>query len=741
MRYFSILLLACLASTLVADDIGVALGDKAWLLLSEPLGPGRDEKKPDLSPYAGDPGFPAPNWGGASGYAPTELWRFDAATGTYTRVTQLVTNKDNLALPGSRRTLYAPFLIGGEPYVIHFDGAKLHDGASMCQVIKASAAKLNEGKKPLLDGVVLASVVYIDSPVVSPDGARVAFRAFGASGCTLRVFNASDWKPVGETEARNWGRPVWCANRSLCAIAYDRPTLEMRVNAEDPKPEPGKLTRIEFADAVSLVTLLEGSFPPDTYSRCVAFDAARNRLVVARQVPRMKDGAEVGKEIVVEERDAAPPPKEIARFDHFRGIVIDKSSVYVAGVRDRAADDDKKLDRRLILMQLRKISPAPETGEKDEVVGSAHREMSPDGRGGLQDLGDGVGVMLEPAFNPLAGAPGQAHFLHTLNVLNWRECDSLRNPRVIQYLSAMARRFKEIDEFTLEYGEGANKRLVRPRITSTLLGFDLDIKLNNNAIKNKKGRYLELFEGSGRKGAGRIRVEDNIGGNWTVNAVSGDGTEAGDTVFDNSAVNAAGGLNKTAASRSGTYNKLLSQIDSRKLLMLVGLELSAEKGGVTFSGRDTWRDPITGQVKRIWIFKRKGAGKNASTMGFIADAPTKPAEFPNAHPLLVAAVAFAMSNNQVQSSILAFDSSYVELPDLSPYKDKGSPPMLLPKVVRAYERNAAGELEEQFSATLLTEFQHEKNHIKDGYVRCGYNVWSAKSDENFTELMMRVRVK
>ncbi len=738
MRYFSILLLACFASTLVADDIGVALGNKAWLLLSEPLGPCRDEKRPDLSPYAGDPGFPAPNWGGASGYAPTELWCFDAAEGKYTRVTQLVTNKENLALSGSRRTLYAPFLINGEPYVIHLDGAKLHDGASYCQVLKASAAKLNEGKQPLLEGVVLASADYLDSPVVSPDGTRVAFRAFGSGGCTFRVFSASDWKLVGETEAGNWGRPVWSANRSLSAIAYD--AAPARVNAENPEPLPGKLTRIDFGDAISWVLLLEGVFPPDTYSRCVVFDTARNRLVVARQVPRIRDGAEVGKEIVVEERDGATA-KEIARFDHFRGIVIDKSSVYVAGVRDRAADDDKKLDRRLILAQLRAISPAPESGDKDEVIAIAHREMSPDGRGGLQDLGDGVGVMLEPALNPLAGASGQPQLLHTLNVLNWRECDSLRNPRVIQYLSAMARRFKEIDEFTFEYGQGANKRLVRPRIQNTLLGFDLDIKLNDKAIKNKKGRYLELFEGTGRKGAGRIRVEDNIGGNWTVYGVTGDGTVAGDWVYGNTGENGAMERKAANGQGAGTYDKLLSQMDSRKLLTLVGLELSAEKGGVTFSGRDTWRDPITGLVKRIWIFKRKGSGKDAATMGFIADAPTKPTEIPNAHPLLVAAVAFAMSNNQVQSSILAFDSSYVELPDLSPYKDRGSPPMILPKVVRAYARNAAGELEEQFSATLLTEFQHEKAHIKDGYVRCGYNVWAGRADENFTELMMRVKVK
>ena len=127
-------------------------------------------------------------------------------------------------------------------------------------------------------------------------------------------------------------------------------------------------------------------------------------------------------------------------------------------------------------------------------------------------------------------------------------------------------------------------------------------------------------------------------------------------------------------------------------------------------------------------------------MGFVADAPYRTDDMPNAHPMLVAAVAFAMAGGGVQSSILAFDQSYVELPDLSPYKAKG-PAMILPKVVRAYSRNDKGGLDEQFSATLLAEFQHEKAHIKDGYVKCGYNVWGDRAPENFSELMMRLRVK
>ena len=732
MRYFSILLLACFASTLAADDIGVALGNKAWLLLSEPLGPGPEANK-ELHPHAGDPGFPAPNWGGSGGYAPTELWLFDAASGGYSRVTQVVTNKANLDLASGRRTLYAPFLVGGEPFVLHYDAARLHDGASTCQVLKASAAKLNEGRKPLLDGVMLASNEYLDAPAVSPDGLRIVFRAFSGKASTLRVFSTADWKPVAESDARNWGRPVWTGAGSLAAVAYN--AAYGRVKEEDPQPLAGQLMDVQLRDTLAPSVLLEGAFPPDTYSRAVAFDAVRGKLIVARQDGRRSPRKDVPNEIVVELRDGAKLERELVRFDHYRGVVIDKAGVFIAGVRDRAVDDDKKNDRRLLLAHLRAISPAPEGGDKDEVVVRPHYELSPDGRGGLQDLGDGVGAMLEPVLNPAVGKQGEPPLLHTLNVLNWVSCDTLRNPRAIQFLSAMARRFKEIDEFTFTYGEGDKARLVRPRLQSTLLGFDLDIKLDDKAIKNKKGRYLELFSNEGRKG-GRIRVEDNISGNWQIYTVTGDGTVAGDWVFSNTGPD--GAMERKEAKNAGMYDKLLSQIDSRKLLMLVGLELSADKGGLTFAGRDTWRDPITGLLRRIWVFKRQGAGKDAATMGFVADAPYRSDDMPNAHPLLVAAVAFAMAGGGVQSSILAFDQSYIELPDLSPYKAKG-PAMILPKVVRAYARNDKGGLDEQFSATLLKEFDHPT--VPGGKARCGYNVWGARQDDNFTKPAMVVNVK
>lgn len=188
------------------------------------------------------------------------------------------------------------------------------------------------------------------------------------------------------------------------------------------------------------------------------------------------------------------------------------------------------------------------------------------GEAACRILARASGSCLSRGPNPLqADSKNQPQHLHTLMALNWRHCDSLRNPRVIQYLSAMARRFKQIEDFESVLG-GKSYRF---GIQSTVMGFDLDIKVSDAAIKNKTGRYVELYDGSSksRQGAGRIRVEDNIGGNWMVYGLSGDGTEAGDSILDNSAVN-AGGLNATPATRSGMYQKLLGQIESRKLLLL-----------------------------------------------------------------------------------------------------------------------------------------------------------------------------
>jgi hypothetical protein len=474
----------------------------------------------------------------------------------------------------------------------------------------------------------------------------------------------------------------------------------------------------------------------------VAFDGARQKLIVARQDARKsaRDGAPY--EMVVELRDGAALVRELVRLDHFRGIVVNGSDVLMAGVRDRAADDEKRSDRRVVLAVLRAIQSRDGAASGDEVEVMPRYELSPDGRGGLQDLGGGVAAMLEPVMNPAAGRSGEPQLLHTLCLMNdgrWTGCDTLRNPRAVQHLSAMARRFKEIEEFTFTFGEGDKARLVRPRIQSTLLAFDLDIKLEDKAIKNKKGRYIELYEKSGRGGKGRIRVEDNVGGAWQIYAATGDGTEATDSVYSNTGPD--GAMERKTASAAGMYEKLLSQMDSRKLLMLAGFEMAPQAGGLVFAGRDTWRDPITGLLRRIWVFKRKGAGRDAATLGFVADAPYRSADMENAHPLLVAAVAFAMAGGGVQSSILAFDQEAVELPDLSAYASKGSPAMMLPKRVRAYARNDQGGLDEQFTATLLTECQHEKDHIRDGYLRSGYNVRGASNNANFTQKMLEVRVK
>ncbi len=705
----------------------MALGNKAWFLLQDPLGPGGE----GLSSYAGDPGLPVPDWEKWPGgnWPATELWEF--ANGKFTQATDVLGAGDEKQT-NLRRTLYSPFLAGGQLYVLHFDARRVAfaEKKGLCHVVRIDdSLRGAQGRLPQ-SAVALFSDDFLDAPAVSPDGAFVAFRAFSNKTWTLRVYRLSDWSLVAQSTSATWARPIWAGGGTLACIAYEaaaRPAAE----AENPVPAKGQLVRLDLvATELKATNLLGGSFPPDSFVRHLSYDSTRKRIVIARQVITGSTN-----EIVVEERNLEidATPFEIARFDHFRGIAVDGSTVLVSGVRDRSADDPKKIDRRIVMAALKTLSPVPESGSKDEVVAAARRELSPDGRGGLQDIGSGVGVILEPVLNPLqADSKNQPQHLHTLMALNWRHCDSLRNPRVIQYLSAMARRFKQIEDFESVLGG----RSYRFGIQSTVMGFDLDIKVSDAAIKNKTGRYVELYDGStkSRKGAGRIRVEDNIGGNWMVYGLSGDGTEAGDSIFDNSAVN-AGGLNATPATRSGMYQKLLGQIESRKLLLLTGLERSPEKGGLSFSSRGFWRDPITGTVRRIWSFTRKDAnGKldNAS-MGFIADAPYVSGEMQNAHPLLVAAVVFGMGQGNVNSSILAFDyTSYVELPDLSGYN---GPSMLLPKVVRAYARDDKNELVEQFSATLLTEFPHEPGHVLGGRVWCGYNVRGASQDKNFTELM------
>jgi len=720
-------LLVVFASLLAANEIGVATGDKAWFVLSDPPG----ESGEGLSEFAGDPGLPSPDWEvWPDGQWPaTELWHYDANSRRFTQATDVLGAGEEGRVK-FRRTLYAPFAVSGQVYVLHFDPYRqvLGNPGALCHVVKLDPG-LREAKGTLPQAaVLLKSDHFIDAPAVSPDGSHVVFRAAVNKSWVLRVYRVSDWSLVAESEAATWARPVWVSDSGLACIAHEgaeRP----KFSSENPAPAKGTLRLLRLGEKLTHTPLLEGVFPLDHYSRSLAYDFSRKVLVLARKE---------GESLVVESRPTEPGAgaRELARVDHLRGIVVDGATVFIAGVRDQAADDAKKSDRRLVTIVVRPRASRDESGEKDEFLAVARRELSTDGRGGLQDLGSGIGCYLEPVLNPLyADNQRQPSLLHTMFVLNWPGCDSMRNPRMLQLLSAQARRFKSIED----YKRTAGRRTFQDGIQSTLLAFDLDIKINDPAVKNKKARYLELYDGTAasRKGKGRIRVEDNIGGNWMVYSVHGDGKDGGDTVYDNTTVTEDGKLAATPAARSGMYEKLLGQIESRRLLILMGLEKSSEAGGLVYEGRSVWRDPITGTERRIWNYRRKGEGRQQSAqMGFIADAPYASAEMPNAHPLLVAAVVFGMGQGNVNSSVLAFDyTSYVELPDLS---GNGAPSMLLPKVIRAYQRNEKGEREEQFSATLLTQFDHEVRHVRGGKIRCGFNVVGARQEKNFTDLEMGI---
>lgn len=727
MRISLYCLLAVFASLLAANEVGVASGDKAWFVLSDPLGDGGE----GLSEFAADPGLPSPDWEAwPDGHWPaTELWCYDANARRFTQATDVLGAGEEGRVK-FRRTLYAPFSVGGQVFVLHFDPYRQAPGGSgaLCHVLRLDPS-LREAKGALPKAAVaLMSEHFIDAPAASADGRHVVFRAAVGKSWVLRVYRSADWTLVAESEAATWARPVWTGESGLACISYEageRP----RVSGENPAPARGTLRLLALGEKLTHTPLLDGAFPPDHYSRSLVYDASRKVLVMARRD---------GESLVVESRLPVPgaAARELARVDHLRGIVVDGSAVFIAGVRDKAADDAKKSDRRLITIVVRPRASRDESGESDEFLAVARRELSTDGRGGLQDLGGGIGCFLEPALNPLyAESQRQPVLLHTMFVLNWPACDSMRNPRMLQMLSAQARRFKSIED----YKRTAGKRTFQDGIQSTLLAFDLDIKISDPAVKNKRARYIELYDGSAasRKGRGRIRVEDNIGGNWMVYGLHGDGKDSGDTVHDNTTVTDDGRLASTPALRSGMYEKLLGQIESRRLLILMGLEKSPQAGGLVFEGRSLWRDPITGTERRIWNYRRKGEGRQQSAqMGFIADAPYASSEMPNAHPLLVAAVVFGMGQGNVNSSVLAFDyTSYVELPDLS---GNGAPSMLLPRVIRAYQRNEKGEREEQFSATLLTEIDHEARHIRGGRLRCGFNVVGARQDKNFTELQMGI---
>ncbi len=778
------LLIVLWALPVLANDIAVSAADgrSGWLLLENPPG----AMGSTLSEFAGDPGLPAPDalgWPHRAGtradgtYPETELWHYDSRTERFSRASHFLgAGKQGSAY---RRTLYAVFAVGGKPFVLHFDPYRTLKGYSQVLRVDGDAPAAN-GAVPE-SAIVLDSADFLDAPAVSPDGRHVAFRGFRDGAWNLRVYSTETWKLVAESESRNFARPTWCDNATLAAIAWDgdkQPEAAQRDPAlkfstrllESHTPQPGKLLRAELSEGgLKLSELLAGEFPPDHYTRSVLGDPFGLGLVLAR-----KDGDEV----VVELREPKPEGKAraIARYAVYRGCCVSMRRIMCAGVR--------KIERAntFVLTDLLRWGEARlpgrrvwlPVGDRELARDFPLPHISPDGHGGMIDLGRGVMGVLEPVVNPEydPASPDAAQLLrHTVTVDNWPGCTTMRNPRVLQRLSKLVRRFEEIGQ-----------------VRSTILAFDIKIAANQGA-NEKNGRYIELYSSAGRKGNGRIRTEDNLGGSWLVQSIDGGGDAASDEYYTwaGTAPKSPPRMDSQPATRGGkAYDDLVTQLETRKLLMFSNAEKAVYHGGLLYLQAGHYRDPNSGATWRTWVYARYGrvlnsadqeandkivarldelAGKRSDPQAagefdtqmkawwaiqrervivrFVADLPVGSAgdwRFP--HAIAQVQMRFALANQQ-QAAVteLTFEPDrWVALPHLVDLEtkaaDKRKPDLLLPAVFRIYERNKEGKLEEKLKAVAVEKaFDHPVKQVKTGKITPGYEVpLVAFGNRQFVEL-------
>ena len=786
-----LLLLVLTAAPLCANDIAISAPNarSGWLLLEDPYG----EAGQHQSDYVTDPGMPAPDplvWPHAQtngkrvqdgSYPQTDLWYYDANTLRYTRATNVLSADRS----GSyKRTLFAVFSIGGKPYVLHYDHRQVLKRGYV-QVLRVDDATAKAKGAPPETSIVLGSADFIDAPAVSPDGKRVAFRVFGYKDgklqVSLRVYSVQDWSVIATSEAQTFGRPVWLNNDALAVLAWDAgdlpdahqrdPALRFSIQIlESHTPEPGRLLRLDLKDdAMSATELLAGEFPSDRYTRTLLSDPFGLGLLVARKLDT---------EVVVELREPKPEGKsrELVRYEAFRGMSRSLGRIRCAGIRvmDRA--------RTFVVSELWRwggvsvelpfghSGHALPIGDNSELREYPLPQVSPDGHGGLIDLGRGVAGLLEPVVNPDFEPKvneGAQLLRHTMLVLGWPGCDTMRNPRVLQRLSKLVRRFTEIGT-----------------VRSTLLAFDIKLSANNGT-NEKSGRYVELFSSAGRKGKGRIRTEDNLGGNWLVQAIDGDGTITSDDYysFDGTPPKKAPKMDSKSAGRAGkAYDDLVTQLEARKLLMMSGVDAAPDEGGLYFVRRDYYRDPNSGATWRVWVYRKYGriinedaiadtkkeierietalknatgeaktnleedlakqrqvlnkldVGRESTEIRFVADLPIGSAgdwAFP--HAIAQVQMKFALSNQRSAAvTELTFEpDKWMSLPHLTDLGNGGKrrPDLLLPKVFRIYQRNAAGKLVEQLKATGVDKgFPIPANLVKAAKVVPGYEVPKAAFD-------------
>lgn len=783
------LLITLLALPALANDIAVSAADgrSGWLLLENPPG----ASGATLSEYAGDPGLPAPDalgWPHRAGtradgtYPETELWHYDSRTEQFARATHFLgAGKQGSAY---RRTLYAVFAIAGTPYVLHYDPYRTLGGYTQLLRVDDNAPAA-QGKVP--EGAVcLSSADFLDAPAVSPDGRHVAFRGFRDGAYNLRVYDTETWKLIAESETGAFARPVWCDNSSLAVITWDSgkqpeaaqrdPSLKFSTRLlESHAPQPGKLLRADLSEnTLKLTELLAGEFPPDQYTRSVLADPIGLGLVVARKV---------GEEVAVELREPRPEGKArvIARFAAYRGCAVSMGRIQCAGVREIERSNT------FVLTDLHRWGEvrAPgrriwlPVGDRELVREFPLAHISPDGHGGMIDLGRGVMGVLEPVVNPEydPAKPDAAQLLrHTITIDNWPGCTTMRNPRMLQRLSKLVRRFEEVGQ-----------------VSSTILAFDIKIAANQGA-NEKNGRYIELYSSAGRKGKGRIRTEDNLGGSWLVQSIDGSGEMAGDNYY--TWAGQGDKLNAQPAARSGkAYDDLVTQLETRKLLMFSGAEKAVYHGGLLYLQAGHYRDPNSGATWRTWVYARYGRVLNeadqeandklvarldelAGTLGdpqaraeydkqlkawwairrervvvrFVADLPIGSAgdwKFP--HAIAQVQMRFALANQQ-QAAVteLTFEPDrWVALPHLvdlqnNKPENERKPDLLLPAVFRIYERNKEGKLEEKLKAVAVggrdakgaaQGFDHPVKQVKTGRITPGYEVPLVKfSNKQFVEL-------
>jgi hypothetical protein len=260
---------------------------------------------------------------------------------------------------------------------------------------------------------------------------------------------------------------------------------------------------------------------------------------------------------------------------------------------------------------------------------------------------------------------------------------------------------------------------------------------------------VELYHGDGRGGKGRIRTEDNLGGNWLMNSI--DGAGSADTDWQYMCDNIQKGVvEKRQPTRAGkVYDDMVTQLEARKLLLLSGVAKSADQGGLVFMGRTTHTDLGTGVEMRVWVYRKLGqllsnGQREQVLIKFVSDLPQgSRGTWVQPHGLLHARLVFAMANGRdaAQTDLSFVPDSFVELPNLT---DATKPNLLLPREFRIHEFDAASNkyVERLHAKALSGEIAYPAELVSGGKLKPGYYppplsvpvIMRASADDQFQKL-------